>query len=75
MTEPRWDVLRAEEVEFDVDPNELLDQADLDVLIDFVSTIGRELHRPVYVGIESGDPRPPEDMRYDPMSDRVIARD
>jgi hypothetical protein len=46
-----------DEIEFDSDPRELLDQADLDTLVAFISTIGQTLQRPVYVGIEGGDPR------------------
>jgi len=61
-----------EEIEFDFDPNEVLDQTDLDVISEFVLIVGRTLGRAVHVLVESGELGTMDAMRYDETSDRVI---
>ena len=59
----------ADEVEFDFDPREVLDQDDLDQVCGFMRTVGRAIGKPVWLGIEGGPPRPPANLRYDPADD------
>jgi hypothetical protein len=61
------------EIEFDLDPREIVGQDALDAFCCFVQTVGRELARSVGVGVEGGPPRTPDDMRYEPSTDRVVA--
>ena len=63
-----------EELELDLDPREVRAQADLDAVIAFMRTLGLAVGRPVYMGIESSEPRPPEDLRYEPARNRVVFR-
>jgi len=62
-----------EEVEFDLDPRAVRDQADLDAVTEFIRTLARTLSRPVFIGCESAAPRPIEYLRYEPMPDRFVA--
>jgi hypothetical protein len=59
------------EIEFDLDPREIRDEQHLDVVREFLSTVGRALKRPVGLGIEGGSPRCPDDLRYEPEADVV----
>lgn len=62
----------ADEIEFDFCPRELVSQRHLDLVCDFISVLGRGIRKPVAVGIESSNPRPPPLMRYDPLTDRIV---
>lgn len=64
-----------EGIEFDFDPQELLDQADLDDIVDFVTSVGRALRRTVRVVVEGGDAGEMDYMRYDADGDRIVVPD
>jgi hypothetical protein len=61
-----------EEIEFDFDPNEVLDQADLDAISEFVLVVGRTVRRTVHVLVESGELGTMDSMRYDHVADRIV---
>lgn len=63
-----------DEIEFDFDPRELLNDADLAAILDFMRVVGRTLRKPVLVSIESSPHLSPE-LRYNPQSDEVVALD
>jgi hypothetical protein len=56
-----------DEIEFDLDPREILSASDLDAVCAFVQAVGRALRRPVHVCQEGDPPWPQDDVRYDPM--------
>lgn len=62
------------EIEFDLDPRELVAQTHVDVVCEFISAIGRTLGRSVAVCVEGGDPRPTALMRYEPALDDVVPK-
>jgi hypothetical protein len=57
-------------IEFDVNPREIQDEAHLELLVKFLTSLGRALHRQVALGIE-GSPRCPPDLIYEPETDKV----
>jgi hypothetical protein len=61
-----------EEIEFDFDPKEVLDQADLDVITEFVLVVGRTVRRTVHVLVESGELGTMDSMRYDDATDQIV---
>jgi hypothetical protein len=63
-----------DEIEFDLDPRELLDDDDLAAILDFMRVIGRRLRKEVLVSVESL-PRLSPELRYDPRDDEVVALD
>ena len=62
-----------DEIEFSVDPREIVAQRHLDLICEFISALGRALGKAVLVGLESRDPRAPAVMRYEPTLDDVVA--
>ncbi|MFI6602952.1 hypothetical protein ACIBHX_42455 [Nonomuraea sp. NPDC050536] len=60
----------AKAIDFDVDLRELQGQERLNVLVDFLHTIGRHLHKPVTMTFE-GSARDPI-LGYDPTAGEVI---
>jgi hypothetical protein len=62
------------EIEFDFDPEQLVDDADVYRIFEFVLHVGRSLGRTVHMTVEShpGD-RPTDDLRYDPKLDQIVA--
>jgi hypothetical protein len=62
-----------DEIEFDLDPRQILNASDLDAVCAFVQAVGRALRRPVHVCQEGGPPWPQDDLRYDPIADEVVA--
>ncbi len=60
------------EIEFDLDPREVVDQAALDVVCDFVRLIGRVVQKPVVISEENA----PEAaiLSYDPATDAMARR-
>jgi hypothetical protein len=65
----------ASEIEFTLNSHDIVGQRELDIICEFITGVGRSLGKSVAVGIEwnSGDPRPPEMLRYEPESDFVVA--
>jgi hypothetical protein len=61
------------EIEFDLDPRQILSASDLDAVCAFVQAVGRAVRRPVHVCEEGGPPWPQDDLRYDPIADEVVA--
>ena len=64
-----------DEIEFDFCPREIVSQRHLDFVCDFISVLGRQVDKPVAVGIESSDPRPAPLMQYEPAADRIVLTD
>ncbi|WP_405993663.1 hypothetical protein [Streptomyces sp. NBC_00986] len=62
--------MSGDEIDFDVDLHELQGQAGVDVLCDFLCTIGRRLGKPVGMTAE-GDYGNPV-LGFDPVIDRVV---
>ena len=62
--------MSGDEIDFDVDLHELRGQAGVDVLCDFLCTIGRRLGKPVAMTAE-GDYGNPV-LGFDPVIDRVV---
>jgi hypothetical protein len=60
------------DIEFDFDPREVLDQAGLDAIVDFVVIVGRTLQRTVHVVIEGGKSPEMDYMRYEPDTDHIV---
>ncbi|MEU8900977.1 hypothetical protein [Nocardia sp. NPDC048505] len=73
---PRADVLMvfrpwaAESVDFDVDLRELQGQQGVDLLCEFLGTIGRHLGKPVRLSPETDPSRAV--LAFDPQADRVV---
>jgi transcriptional regulator with XRE-family HTH domain len=59
------------EIEFDFDPSEIVGQEQLNVVCDFMRTVGLALRLPVEIGIESREPRPPAALCYEPDADEI----
>ena len=64
-----------DEVESDFDPSQVRSQADVDAVPGLVRAIGLAIRRPVAMGIESSEPRSPEDLRYELARDRFVLGD
>ncbi|WP_446223308.1 hypothetical protein ACTWPB_27050 [Nocardia sp. IBHARD005] len=57
-------------IEFDLDGREILDQARLDVVCDFVAAVGRHLVKPTVLTLELAAGLPV--FGYEPRADRVV---
>ena len=63
------------DVEFTFQPEDVADDGDVYRILDFVLALGRELRRAVHMTVAASGDRQPDDLRYDPESDRILVGD
>ena len=61
-----------EQIEFTFDPRDVVDDADVFRVLDFVLHVGRTVGRTVHMSIEAASDGPTDDLLYDPSSDRIV---
>jgi hypothetical protein len=64
-----------DEIDFDIDPREIVGQSQLDAVCEFVRVVGKALDKPVAVTWEGESAREAAFMRYEPETDAILRVD